>query len=165
MPVISLIAAIDEANGLGINNQLLAHIPADLRHFKEITFGKPIIMGRKTYDSIGKPLPGRKNIVLSHNQLVIPGVIVVQSIEEALKEAQDTKEIMIIGGSGLFEQTLPIADKLYITRIHHQFEADTFFPYIDTELWQATEQRVKTKDDSTPYDLSFQVYERKKNPS
>lgn len=99
MSLISLIAAIDETGGLGINNQLLCYLPADLQHFKSITMGKPIIMGRKTYESIGKPLPGRLNIVISQSIQSIPGVVVVDSLGQAIKETADASEVMIIGGS------------------------------------------------------------------
>ena len=161
MTIISLIAALDEAGGIGIDNQLLCHLPADLQHFKTITMGKPIIMGRKTYESIGRPLPGRLNIVLSNSCSVIEGVVVVNSLEKALAETKDSLEVMIIGGEQLFKDSMVIANRLYITRIHHQFIADVFFPSIDEQLWECTNDTFRQQDEKNKYDMSFYIYERK----
>jgi dihydrofolate reductase len=163
MAKISLIAAIDEAGGLGLNNQLLCHLPADLKHFKTITLGKPIIMGRKTFLSIGKPLPGRKNIVLSHAMPAQEGVEVVHTIPEAiaLAEAEEVDEIMIIGGAKLFQETLALASTIYLTRIHHRFEADVFFPALFATEWRCEEAIHRTKDDKNLYDMTFEKYIRK----
>ncbi|CAM4506441.1 MAG: Dihydrofolate reductase [Legionella sp.] len=160
MTIISLIAALDAAGGIGINNQLLCHLPADLQHFKTITMGKPIIMGRKTYESIGRPLPGRLNIVLSNSCSAIEGVIVVNSLEKALAETKDIPEVMIIGGEQLFKDTMAIANRLYITRIHRQFIADVFFPNIDESLWTRTSNVFREHDEKNKYDMSFNIYER-----
>ncbi len=161
MSIISIIAALDEASGIGVNNQLLCHLPADLQHFKTLTMGKPIIMGRKTFESIGKPLPGRLNIVLSNSCAAIEGVIVVNSLERALAETKGIPEIMIIGGEQLFKDAMTIANRLYITRIHHQFSADVFFPNIDENLWTCTNKVFRPQDEKNLYDMSFYTYERK----
>ena len=158
--MISLIAAIDEANGLGFNNQLLYHLPADLQHFKAITMGKPILMGRKTFTSIGKPLPGRLNIVLSRNAFPIEGVVVSNSLEDAIKECKDFPELMIIGGSELFAQLINKADRLYITRIHHRFTADVFFPEINEAIWHCQESQHRSQDEKNKFDMTFQIYQR-----
>lgn len=155
-----MIAAIDEAGGLGINNQLLSHLPADLLHFKTITMGKPIIMGRKTYESIGKPLPGRINIVLSHAPLSIEGVHVVDSLDKALKQMRDVPEIIIIGGAQIFTQAMEIATRLYITQIHHQFMADVFFPKIDEVVWGCENEHFRNHDEKNKYDMTFYTYTR-----
>jgi dihydrofolate reductase len=161
MTTISLIAAIDETGGLGFNNQLLCHLPADLQHFKAITMGKPIIMGRKTYESIGKPLPGRLNIVLSHSSLKIPGVLSVSSIEEALNYTKEYPEIMIIGGDRVFTETINLAKRLHITRIHHQFIADVFFPTINEQEWHCVLEEFRPRDEKNQYDITFYTYETK----
>ncbi|MCL9685165.1 dihydrofolate reductase [Legionella maioricensis] len=160
MTIISMIAAIDEAGGLGINNQLLCYLPADLQHFKTITMGKPIIMGRKTFASIGKPLPGRTNIVLSRSSSPIEGVLVVDSLSKAINNNIKTDEIMIIGGSEIFVQAMEIATRLYITRIHHQFKADVFFPKIDESIWRCQNKEFRPCDDKNEYDMTFYTYER-----
>lgn len=156
--MISLIAAVDEANGLGKNNQLLCHLPADLQHFKRITLGKPIIMGRSTFESIGRPLPGRLNIVLSRTVSSIEGVTVQSTIEAALDLVKDSPEVMIIGGADLFKQTIDIADKIYLTRIHHTFNADVFFPQIIPQQWICTNNTFQEKDEKNAYDMSFLEY-------
>lgn len=160
--MISLIAAIDEAGGLGFNNQLLCHLPSDLQHFKSITLGKPIIMGRKTFDSIGKPLPGRLNIVLSHHLSSIEGVTVFDSLEKAINQTKEFAEIMIIGGAALFDEAIGKATRLYITRIHHQFKADVFFPEIDESMWKCCEKQFRRHDEKNKYDMTFYTYERAK---
>ncbi|CCD04469.1 Dihydrofolate reductase type 3 [Legionella pneumophila] len=160
MSLISLIAAIDEIGGLGINNQLLCYLPADLQHFKSITMGKPIIMGRKTYESIGKPLPGRLNIVISQSIQSIPGVVVVDSLGQAIKETASASEVMIIGGAKIYSQAISMANRLYITRIHHQFTADVFFPKINDLVWSCRSKEFRQHDDKNQYDMTFCVYER-----
>jgi dihydrofolate reductase len=162
MQTISLIAAIDEKNGLGHNQQLLCYLPADLKYFKEITLNKTIIMGRKTFDSIGRVLPNRRNIIISRQNLLIDGAIVVHSIAEALQQSNDADEVIIIGGAELFSATMSIASYLYITRIHAVFPADVFFPMIDLSVWQCFESSYRPKDDKNEYDLTFEKYIRKK---
>lgn len=160
MTIISLIAAIDEAGGLGYENKLLCHLPADLQHFKALTMGKPIIMGRKTFDSIGKPLPGRQNIIISRSSLTINGTIVVDSLAKAINLNKEAAEIMIIGGSELFAQSMPIANRLYITRINHHFKADVYFPKIDESIWKCIKQEDYPHDDKNKFDMTFCTYER-----
>ncbi|QRN04855.1 dihydrofolate reductase [Legionella sp. MW5194] len=161
MTLISLIAAVDENRGLGKNNQLLCHLPADLAHFKKITMGKPIIMGRKTFASIGRPLPGRLNIVLSRTESMIPGVVTVSSLPKALEQVSEFPEAMIIGGADLFEQALPLASRLYLTVIHHLFDADVFFPLWNANEWCCLETLSRQADDKNPYDVTFYSYERR----
>ncbi len=130
-PTISIIAAVAENGAIGKNNQLLWHLPDDLKHFKEITFGHPVIMGQRTFESLGKPLPGRLNIVLSKDGDYHPaGVTVCDSINKAVSIAsrQDRKEIFFIGGGMVYEQAIKIADKLYLTIVDGNYDADTFFP-------------------------------------
>lgn len=160
MSMISLIAAVDEQLALGKDNQLLCHLPADLKHFKTLTIDKPVIMGRKTFTSIGRPLPKRTNIVLSKTLDDIKGVTVVTSLQDALTTVQNAPEIMIIGGALLYREALPLADRLYITHIHHQFKADVFFPPIAQNEWHCIEQTSYTHDDNNAYDMTFCTYER-----
>lgn len=160
MTTISLIAAVDECRGMGINNQLLCHLPADLMHFKQLTLGKPIIMGRKTFDSIGRVLPGRLNIVLSKQRLTIEGASVVSSLEEAFELTSDSAEIMIIGGAHIFQQALPLAQNIYLTLIHHEFSADVYFPELDKSVWQQRSMQYISHDEKNEYDMTFYHYER-----
>jgi len=162
MTMISLIAAIDEANGLGKDNQLLCHLPADLQHFKAVTMNKPIIMGRKTFESIGRPLPGRLNIILSRSPLSIEGVIVLDSIQKALLETSNYPEAMIIGGAQLYQEVIGLADRLYITHINHRFDADVFFPEICQSIWHCQSRKQWQHDEKNKYDLTFCIYEKAK---
>ncbi|MBS1983021.1 MAG: dihydrofolate reductase [Bdellovibrionales bacterium] len=134
---ISLIVAMTRQGVIGRENALPWHIPEDLKRFKAITMGHPIIMGRKTYDSIGRPLPGRTNIVVTRDrQLKIPGVTVVHSLAEALRPyAQSNEEVFVIGGSSLFTEAQPLADRLYVTWVEQTFEGDTYFPVTDFESY------------------------------
>lgn len=130
-PRISAIAALDSKRGIGKDNQLLFKIPEDFKRMKELTFGHPIIMGRKTFESIGRVLSGRTNIIITRDTTyTVPGAIIVHSLEEALKVAKekDDKEIFIFGGAQVFEGALPITDRLYLTLVEGDFQADTFFP-------------------------------------
>ena len=161
MTKISLIAAMDERRGLGKDNQLLCHLPADLKHFKNLTLGKPIIMGRHTYQSIGRPLPGRRNIVISRQALAIEGVELVDSIPGALALAADSAELFIIGGATIYQQTLPQATQVYLTLIHHQFSADVFFPDLDPSIWHCQEIGSQQPDEKNKYAMTFFRYERR----
>ncbi|MBA2656728.1 MAG: dihydrofolate reductase [Tatlockia sp.] len=160
MAIISLIAAIDQQNGLGKDNQLLCHLPADLQHFKTLTLGKPIIMGRQTFESIGKPLPGRRNIILSRKINAIANVDLANTFEEALALVEDVPEIMIIGGAAIFKQALSIASRIYLTQIHHQFDADVFFPIINPSEWICKDKLFREADDINNYAMTFYYYER-----
>lgn len=164
MTKISIVAIVDKANGLGKNNQLLCHLPADLAHFKALTWGKPILMGRKTYESIGKPLPGRKNIVISRQTNAIPGVDIFPSLEVAFSLLNDYPEVMVVGGAQIYQQTLPVADYIYLTRIDHQFAADVFFPSLDSAVWRCTQTVSRPADEKNQYSLSFCEFERETCP-
>ncbi len=136
-PEISLIAALDEMNGIGKNGQLLFQIPDDLKRFKQLTLGHPIIMGRKTFDSIGKPLPGRTNIVITRNPEYQPaGITIVHSLDEALKQAAEVEqqEIFVIGGAQIYTQAINRASRLYLTLVEGDYRADTFFPTYEFEF-------------------------------
>ncbi len=160
--MITLVVAMGMNREIGIDNQLPWHLPKDLKHFKEITSGHPIIMGRKTYESIGKPLPNRTNIVVSRKKdWFEEGILIVGSLKEALKFAQKIDEnIFIIGGGNIFEQTMEIADKLEVTEIKTNIEADTFFPKIDPKIWTKTDEVCYEKDEKNNFDFCFQTFER-----
>ncbi|STX40576.1 dihydrofolate reductase [Legionella donaldsonii] len=160
MTIISLVAAVDENRGLGKDNHLLCHLPADLKHFKTLTMGKPIIMGRNTYDSIGKPLAGRLNIILSRRNHSLEGVEIVDSLTKALALVKNAPEVMIIGGATVYEQALGLASQVYLTVIHHQFDADVFFPAISKADWQCKEAVFQQHDEKNKYDMTFYRYER-----
>ncbi|MBO9129348.1 dihydrofolate reductase [Bacillus sp. 165] len=158
--MISLIWAMDDNCTIGKNNDLPWRLPADLGYFKKVTYGHPVVMGRKTYESIGKPLPGRENIVVTRNKEYQPeGVTVVHSLEEV--QAQE-KDVFVIGGAQLYKQALPLADRLYVTHIHEVFEGDTYFPQFEKEEWQVITQEQGIRDEKNPYDYEFVVYERQK---
>lgn len=161
MPIISLIAAIDEQGGMGRDNRLLCHLPADLSYFRANTLGKPVIMGRKTFESINqRPLPKRTNIIISSQLSPREGITVVPSLSQALGFVKDEPEIMIIGGAQLFKESLLIADKIYLTVIHHVFEADVFFPPINLADWLAKKCTECPADENNPYAMTFYLYER-----
>ena len=165
--MLSIIVAISENNAIGQKGGLLCHLPADLKHFKEITSGHPVLMGERTYFSLPKhPLPNRRNIVLTDNpQFAAEGVEVVHSIPEAMQliNEDSTAEFFIIGGGMVYRQFFPLADKLYITRIHHTWtDADTFFPEINNNEWRAIKQEYCASDDKNPYDYTFIEYLKKK---
>lgn len=161
--MISLIAAIGKNNELGKNNTLLWHLPADMKHFKDITTLHTVVMGRKTFESIGRPLPNRRNIVITRDvNYKKEGVEVVHSLSEVLDLFPDKKEeLFIIGGAEIYKQAFPIADKLYITHIEAEDkEADAFFPEIVPIVFLETSREGYKKDDKNPYDYSFVVYNR-----
>lgn len=151
-----------EKNEIGSGNQLLWHLPKDLRHFKDLTSGHPIIMGRKTFESIGKALPNRTNIVVSRKKNWFQeGVLIVGSIKEAIKFAKKIDEnIFIIGGGNVYEQTMEIADRLEVTLVKANLEADTYFPKINEKVWKKTEEVFHEKDEKNQYDFYFQTYEK-----
>lgn len=161
--MITIIAAIGKNNELGKDNQLLWHLPEDLKHFKNLTSGHPIIMGRKTYESIGKPLPNRTNIVVSRkDDWFEEGILIVPNLKDALKHAKRIDEdIFIIGGGNIYEQTINIADKLEITQVDFATDADTFFPKIEDKIWQKTNEICHSKDQKNPFDYCFQTWEKK----
>jgi dihydrofolate reductase len=162
---ISMIAAMGKNRVIGLDNKMPWHLPADLQWFKKTTMGSPIIMGRKTYDSIGFPLPGRLNIILSRNpDLVIKGCTVVSSLDAALQVASETldnnKEIFITGGAHLYNKFLDQADNLYLTLIDEEFSGDTFFPDYTQYQWKELERIENPADDKNPYPYMFIKLER-----
>ena len=162
--IISLLLAASENNVIGKNNQLPWHLPNDLKYFKNLTWGLPILMGRKTFDSIGKPLPGRKSIVITRNgSWQHDGVEVVHSIEAAVAKAEalGAKEIFVIGGAEIFTASLASASRIYLTRIHQEFEGDVFFPPIDRAEWRLGSSRFCAADEKNHYDHTYEVWERR----
>lgn len=159
---ISAIVAISANQAMGLNNQLPWHMPADLKHFKKITMGSPILMGRKTYESIGRPLPGRCNVVITRDvDFEAPGCVVVNSIETALSSVGYSDEVFVIGGSALFQQMLSMTERLFLTVIHHEFQGDVFFPEIDFMQWNEVSREDHEADEANPYAYSFLVLEKK----
>lgn len=162
--MISIIVAIDLNNAIGQKGDLLCHLPDDLRHFKNVTSGNTVIMGKRTYLSLPRrPLPNRQNIVISDIQgEQIEGAVMAYSIQDALRLADPCKENFIIGGGTVYRQFMPIADKLYITRIRHSFPlADTFFPHIDQHIWQEISKQGHQADLKNPFPYDFIEYIRK----
>jgi len=155
-PIISLIVAMANNRVIGKDNQMPWHLPADLAHFKAITLGKPIIMGRKTYESIGRPLPGRKNIVVSRNvDYVLEGCETALSLEKALELVNDAEEVMIIGGGFLYSQTIERADRLYLTFIDLDIDGDTLFPEYEHLKLTEVKREKHLKDEKNPHDYQF----------
>lgn len=158
----TIVVAMGKKNEIGFENQLLWHLPKDLKHFKELTSGHPIIMGRKTFESIGKPLPNRTNIVISTKKdWFQEGVLIVGNIKEALKFSKKIDEnIFIIGGGTIYEQTLDFTDRLEVTVVNVEKEADTYFPQIDLKIWKKTEEICHEPDEKNNLPFCFQTYER-----
>ena len=160
-PIISLIAAMATNRVIGIRNTLPWQLPADLQHFKQLTLGHPVIMGRKTFESIGRPLPGRLNIIISRAAYEAPATCrVVNSIAAAITLCADNEQAFFIGGEQLYQQALPIADRLYLTEIDITLEGDAWFPAFDRNDWMET-QRESHRDDNTGYAYHFVTYQRK----
>lgn len=158
--IISMIAAMTKQRVIGKENEMPWHLPADFSWFKQCTMGKPIVMGRKTFDSIGRPLPGRKNVVVSRNsELTIEGVTVVASIEDALHLLADESEVMIIGGGSIYAACLPISSKLYLTLIDAEIEGDTLFPSWGSE-WAEVSRQHYAVDAKNQYAMDFIVLEK-----
>ena len=160
--MISLIAAIGKNNELGKNNTLVWNMPTDLKYFREKTSGHTVIMGRKTFESIGRPMPNRQNIVITRDKTYLRhGVDVVHSLDEALRQAQGKQEIFIIGGEEIFKQAMPIADRLYITHIEAEDKkANIFFPEIIPVVWNEVSHEKHQADEKNPYNYTFSVYKR-----
>lgn len=164
---LSLIVAAAQNGVIGRNNQLPWHLPQDLKYFKATTLGKPIVMGRKTFESIGKPLPGRTNIVITRQQdWSASGVVVANSVEHALalggevrdENQQPAKEIMVIGGAEIYRHALAIADRVYLTRVHADVEGDAYFPELPSDTWKKVSETSGDPEASLPH--SFFVFER-----
>ena len=160
--IISIIAAMDRNRLIGNKNQLPWHLPADFAHFKSVTMGKPIVMGRKTFESIGKPLPGRTNIVLTRDpDIRFDGVICVGSFKDAVSAVRDAEEIMIIGGSTIYQMLLPQIDRMYITYVDAEFEGDAWFPEFDEDQWTVKDSVIRPADEKNLYDCRFVTLDKK----
>lgn len=160
--MITLIAAAAENNALGKDNDLLWHLPNDFKRFKEITSGHHIIMGRKTFDSFPKPLPNRTHIIITRQkEYLVENCIVVHSLEDAIAIAPKNEEVFIIGGAQIYEQSIPLADKIDLTRVHTSLDADAFFPEFDTSEWNLVFSEKHFKDEKHQYDFTFETYLKK----
>ncbi|NVJ59032.1 MAG: type 3 dihydrofolate reductase [Gammaproteobacteria bacterium] len=160
LPKISLICAMANNRVIGKDNAMPWHMPADLKHFKQTTMGKPIVMGRKTFESIGRPLPGRENVVITRNKdWHSEGVTVVESIEQALEHLQQHDEIMITGGGNIYQQTIDQADRLYLTFIDLTTDGDAFFPKYDHLELKTVAEETHKADDKNPYEYRFVTYD------
>ncbi len=159
---LSMIWAMARNRIIGKNNALPWHLPEDLKHFKNITNGKAVIMGLNTFKSLGKPLPNRRNIVINYEAVSLPGCEICLSIEDALSRIKSESDAFVIGGASIYRQFLPFAERLYMTYIDHDFEGDICFPEFDLDVWQLISEEKGTKDKENPYDYYFRVYERKK---
>lgn len=158
-----LIAAVAENNALGKNNDLLWHLPNDFKRFKEVTSGHHIIMGRKTFESFPKPLPNRTHVIITRQkEFLHEGCIVVQNIEKAIEACPKNEAVYIIGGGEIYAQSIHLADQLDITRVHHSFDADVYFPEIDSEIWELTSETFHPKDEKHLFDFTFQTFVRRK---
>ena len=160
--MITIIAAIGLNSELGKDNDLIWHLPADLKRFKKVTSGHHILMGRNTFESIGKPLPGRTNIVLTRNaDIKFEGVECVSSFEQALALVADVEEVMVIGGSTIYEMLLPQVNRLYFTYVDAEFDGDAWFPEFDVNQWYEIESVIRKADEKNRYDCRFVTLERK----
>lgn len=161
--MISFLWAEDENGLIGSNNALPWYLPADLKYFKETTMGKPIVMGRKTYESIGRPLPGRTNIIITRNQdFKAEGCLIFNTKEQLLQwmKEQDS-EVFITGGGEIFKLFLSDVDRLYVTKIFHSFSGDSYFPHVNWEQWQLISKKKGIKNEKNPFEYEFLIYERK----
>lgn len=164
--MITIIAAAAQNNALGKNNQLIWYLSDDLKRFKSLTLDGYIIMGRKTFESLPGILPRRKHIVITRNpDFKKEGIVVVQDLEQALAAIPSDKEAFVVGGGEIYSQTIKIADKIELTRVHHDFEADTFFPDIDLTKWELVNSEFHPKDEKHQYDFTFETYLRKQIPN
>ncbi len=162
-PVISIISAMARNRVIGKDNRLPWHLPADLQHFKQITMGKPMIMGRKTWESLPGLLPGRPHIVVSRNRdYIAAGARVVHSLEEAIRAAGEAEEIMIVGGANLYAQALPRAGRMYLTFVEAEIAGDAYFPTFDAAQWQERERQTCPADEKNPFACQFVRLDRRK---
>ncbi|WP_300798264.1 dihydrofolate reductase [uncultured Alistipes sp.] len=159
--MVSIIAAVAENGVIGDKNSLLWHISEDMRYFRRVTTGHPVIMGRKTYESLGRPLPKRENVVVSRQELAIPGCRVVHSLEEALALFDPAEELFVIGGAQLYAAALPLASRFYLTRVFHAYEGDTRFPAWDEREWRLVASEAFAAGAEYPYPFAFECYERR----
>lgn len=160
--MLTIIAAVAENGVIGDKNQLLWHISEDLKFFKAQTSGHPVIMGRKTYESLGRPLPNRRNVVISRQEgLEIAGCEVVHSLEEALRLFSPADEPFIIGGAQIYAQALPLADRMLLTRVHHAYEGDTRFPEWDAAAWERVSEEYHERGEKYPHPFTFECYQKR----
>jgi len=160
--IVSMVVAISENNAIGKDNQLLWYLPRDLKHFKTITSGHTVIMGRKTFDSVGRPLPNRRNIVITRKKdLEIGGAEVVNSLEAALQLCEAEDEVFIVGGAEIYKQAMPHTDRIYLTVVHERFDADTYFPEIDMDIWKETASESHQPDEKNNLAFTFSTLERR----
>jgi len=161
--VVSIIVAVAQHNVIGKDNKLIWHLPKDLKHFKETTTGHFIIMGRKTFESNGRPLPNRTNVIITKDKnYQAEGCIVVHSLKEALDFAKNESEVFIIGGGEIYKQAMPIADRIYLTKVHQLFDGDTFFPEINMNEWTEISNQYFAPDEKNKYPFSIILLERRK---
>jgi dihydrofolate reductase len=164
--LLSVVVAADERGGIGRAGGLPWHLPEDLKRFKSLTMGKPIVMGRRTWDSIGRPLPGRRSIVVSQQAgLAIEGAEVVGSLEQALEVAADAPEVCVIGGAELYRLALPLADVVHLTRVHAEVDADTFLPPLEPSEWQQVSSERHAADARHAHPYSFVTLRRVRAPA
>ncbi len=159
--MVSIIVAMGRNGVIGKDNSLIWHLPADLKYFKHTTMGKPVIMGRKTFDSVGKPLPGRTNIIVTRRKdYGVPGCLTAGSVEQAIELVAGEPEVFIAGGGEIYRQALPLADRLYITIIDHDFDGDTFFPDISEKRWKISQEIYHPADERNKYPMLFRIYKK-----
>lgn len=157
---INIVVAIASNNAIGKNNKLLWHLPKDLKHFKELTTGHTVIMGRKTFDSVGRPLPNRRNIIVTRQNINIEGCEVVNSLDAALALASGEAEVDIVGGAEIYRQAMHLTNKIHLTIVHQNFDADTFFPEINYNEWKETSREDHQPDEKNPIPFSFITLKR-----
>lgn len=158
--MISIIVAVAENGVIGDKNSLLWHIAEDMRFFRRTTSGHPVVMGRKTYESLGRPLPNRTNVVISRTLGKLEGCTVVRSLEEAVAMFPKDEEVFIIGGAQIYALALEVADRLYLTRVGHSYEGDTSFPEWNPEQWRCVEREAYEQGEKFPHPFAFELYER-----
>jgi dihydrofolate reductase len=153
--ILSIIVAIAKNHAIGKDNKLLWYLPNDLKHFKDVTTGHTVIMGRKTFDSVGKPLPKRRNIVVTRQAISIEGYEVVPSIEAAIELCKAEDEVFVVGGAEIYRQSIPLTDRIYLTIVDQDFEGDTFFPELNPDEWQEKDREDFEPDEKNKYKYSF----------
>lgn len=159
--MVSIIVAVAENGVIGGGNALLWHISEDLKHFKALTTGHPVVMGRKTFESLGRPLPNRTNVVVTRQQIVIPGCTVAHSLEEAVGLFGEDEEVFVIGGAQIYARALPLARRFYLTRVFHAYQGDTRFPVWDEEEWRLLESESFAQGKEYPYPFAFETWVRR----
>lgn len=158
--MVSVIVAVAENGVIGDKNSLLWHISEDLRNFKRVTSGHPVVMGRKTFESLGRPLPNRRNVVITRQDIAIEGCDVVHSLEEALGLFPAEEEVFVIGGAQIYREAMPLADRFYLTRVHRAYEGDTSFPEWSASEWRLTASEHFERGEKYEYPFTFEVYDR-----